>query len=96
MRQEGPTITSCPTCGRTEIDLIGLTKKVEQLMSGYKKPIHIAVMGCIVNGPGESREADLAIIGGKKVGLICKKGKIIKKVEEKNLLKEFLKELKKI
>ncbi|MEA2088866.1 MAG: flavodoxin-dependent (E)-4-hydroxy-3-methylbut-2-enyl-diphosphate synthase [Patescibacteria group bacterium] len=96
LRQEGPTITSCPTCGRTEINLIGLTKKVEQLVSGYEKPIHIAVMGCVVNGPGESREADLAIIGGKKVGLICKKGKIIKKVEEKNLLKEFLKELKKV
>ncbi|NCF75077.1 MAG: flavodoxin-dependent (E)-4-hydroxy-3-methylbut-2-enyl-diphosphate synthase [Xanthomonadaceae bacterium] len=95
LRQEGPTITSCPTCGRTEIDVIGLTKKVEKLVSKYKKPIHIAVMGCVVNGLGESREADLAIIGGKKVGLICKKGKIIKKVKEKNLLSEFSKEFKK-
>ncbi|MEA2065265.1 MAG: flavodoxin-dependent (E)-4-hydroxy-3-methylbut-2-enyl-diphosphate synthase [Patescibacteria group bacterium] len=95
LRNFGPIITSCPTCGRTEIDLIALTKKIERAVSNYKKPIHIAVMGCVVNGPGEAREADIAVIGGKNCGLICKKGKIIKKVKEKKLLNEFIKELNK-
>ncbi|MCK4744664.1 flavodoxin-dependent (E)-4-hydroxy-3-methylbut-2-enyl-diphosphate synthase [Candidatus Parcubacteria bacterium] len=95
LRNFGPTITSCPTCGRTEIDLIALTKKIENAVVDYKKSIHIAVMGCAVNGPGEAREADIAVIGGKNCGLICKKGEIIKKVKEKNLLYEFLKELNK-
>jgi len=65
------------------------------MVEGVDKNIHVAVMGCVVNGPGEAREADLAVIGGEGVGLICKKGKILRKVEEKNLLKEFMKELKK-
>ena len=95
LRNFGPTITSCPTCGRTEIDLIALTKKIENAVVDYKKSIHIAVMGCAVNGPGEAREADIAVIGGKNCGLICKEGEIIKKVKEKNLLYEFLKELNK-
>jgi (E)-4-hydroxy-3-methylbut-2-enyl-diphosphate synthase len=93
LRQRKPTVTSCPTCGRTEIDLIKLAKKVEQITEKFPKNIHIAVMGCTVNGPGEAREADLAVIGGRKVGLICAKGKIIKRVSEKNLLREFEKEL---
>jgi (E)-4-hydroxy-3-methylbut-2-enyl-diphosphate synthase len=93
LRKRGVTVTSCPTCGRTKIDLIGLAGKVEKLVEGVDKNIHVAVMGCVVNGPGEAREADLAVIGGEGVGLICKKGEIIKKVEEKNLLKEFMKEL---
>ncbi|MBT4277250.1 flavodoxin-dependent (E)-4-hydroxy-3-methylbut-2-enyl-diphosphate synthase [Candidatus Falkowbacteria bacterium] len=93
LRKKGITITSCPTCGRSKIDLITLAQKVEKALENCNKQIHIAVMGCVVNGPGEAREADLAIIGGKKIGLICKKGKIIKQVEEKNLLKEFLKEV---
>jgi len=95
LRKRGITVTSCPTCGRTEIDLISLAKKVEAEMANFDKDIHVAVMGCVVNGPGEAREADLAIVGGKGVGLICKKGEIIKKVDEKKLLKEFLKEVKK-
>lgn len=94
LRRRGITVTSCPTCGRTEIDLIGLAKKVEDETRNINKNIHVAVMGCVVNGPGEAREADLAIIGGRKVGLIIKKGKIIKKVSEKDLLKEFIKEVK--
>jgi (E)-4-hydroxy-3-methylbut-2-enyl-diphosphate synthase len=94
LRRRGVTVTSCPTCGRTKIDLISLAKKVEKLVEGIDKNIHVAVMGCVVNGPGEAREADLAVIGGEGVGLICKKGEIIKKVDEKNLLKEFMKELK--
>jgi (E)-4-hydroxy-3-methylbut-2-enyl-diphosphate synthase len=95
LRHRKPTITSCPTCGRTEIDLVRLAKKVEKIAEGFGKHIHIAVMGCVVNGPGEAREADLAVVGGKGVGLICKKGKIIRKVGEKDLLKEFEKELNK-
>ncbi|MFA6285452.1 MAG: flavodoxin-dependent (E)-4-hydroxy-3-methylbut-2-enyl-diphosphate synthase [Parcubacteria group bacterium] len=96
LRKKGITVTSCPTCGRTKIDLISLAKKVEKLVEGIDKDIHVAVMGCIVNGPGEAREADLSVIGGEKAGLICRKGKIVKKVDEKNLLKEFLAELDKI
>ena len=96
LRKYGPEIISCPTCGRTEIDLIGLAKKVEKIMADYKKPIKVAVMGCVVNGPGEAREADIGIAGGKKAGAIFVKGKVIKSVPEKNLLPEFLKELKKI
>jgi (E)-4-hydroxy-3-methylbut-2-enyl-diphosphate synthase len=93
LRKKGITVTSCPTCGRTQIDLISLAKKVEKLVEGIDKNLHVAVMGCVVNGPGEAREADLAVIGGQGVGLICRKGEIIKKVDEKNLLKEFMKEL---
>ncbi len=95
LRKKGITVTSCPTCGRTEIGLIGLTKKVEHETRKINKDIHVAVMGCAVNGPGEAKEADLAIIGGKKAGLIIKKGKIIKRVCEKDLLKEFMKEVEK-
>jgi (E)-4-hydroxy-3-methylbut-2-enyl-diphosphate synthase len=93
LRKRGITVTSCPTCGRTKINLIELAKKVEKMVEGIDKDIHVAVMGCVVNGPGEAREADLAVIGGEKVGLICRKGKILRKVEEGNLLKEFQKEL---
>ena len=89
-------ITSCPTCGRTEINLVKLVEKVEKATQSIDKDIHLAVMGCVVNGVGEAREADLAIVGGKKVGLIVKRGVIIKKVPEKKLFNEFIKELKKI
>lgn len=95
IRQTKPTVTSCPTCGRTEIDLLKLTKKVEKMVEKFPKYLHIAVMGCVVNGPGEAREADIAVVGGRGCGLICRKGKIIKKVDEKNLLEEFRKELQK-
>jgi (E)-4-hydroxy-3-methylbut-2-enyl-diphosphate synthase len=94
-RKRGITVTSCPTCGRTEIDLITLAGKVEKALVGIEKDIHVAVMGCVVNGPGEAREADLAIVGGKGVGLIMKNGEIVRKVEEKKLLKEFIEEVKK-
>ncbi|MEI8343982.1 MAG: flavodoxin-dependent (E)-4-hydroxy-3-methylbut-2-enyl-diphosphate synthase [Candidatus Moraniibacteriota bacterium] len=95
LRKRGITITSCPTCGRTEIDLIDLAKKVESQLVLIDKDMHVAVMGCVVNGPGEAREADLAIVGGRGVGLIMKKGEILRKVNEKDLLKEFVKEVKK-
>ena len=94
LRKKGITITSCPTCGRTEIDLVKLAKKVEVAIEGIDKELHIAVMGCVVNGPGEAREADLAIVGGKGVGLIVKKGKVLRKVPEKNLLMELLREVR--
>ena len=95
IRKRGITITSCPTCGRTEINLIELARKVEAELAYIDKDMHVAVMGCVVNGPGEAREADLAIVGGKGVGLIMKNGEVIKKLDEKKLLKEFIKEVKK-
>lgn len=95
LRKRGITVTSCPTCGRTEIGLIELAKEVESALASIDKDMHVAVMGCVVNGPGEAREADLAIVGGKGVGLIVKKGEIMRKVNEKDLLKEFIKEVKK-
>ena len=95
LRKRGIAVTSCPTCGRTEIDLISLTKKVEEKLAGIDKDIRVAVMGCVVNGPGEAQEADLTIVGGKGVGLIMKHGKLLKKVDEKDLLNEFIKEVEK-
>jgi len=95
LRKRGITVTSCPTCGRTEIDLIALAKEVEERLAFIDKDMRVAVMGCVVNGPGEAREADLAIVGGSKVGLIVKKGEILRKVAEKDLLKEFVKEVRK-
>ena len=85
----GTEIVSCPTCGRTEIDLIGLAKKVETKFSNYGKKIKIAVMGCVVNGPGEAREADYGVAGGKGVGVLFKKGEIIKTVKEEKILEEL-------
>lgn len=95
LSDEGVEIISCPTCGRTEIDLINLAKRVEEEFKNEKKKIKIAVMGCVVNGPGEAREVDYGIAGGKKVGLLFKKGKIIKKVAEENLLEELRAMIKK-
>lgn len=94
LRRKGPEIISCPTCGRTEIDLIDLANKVENMLQTSKTHINVAVMGCAVNGPGEARESDYGIAGGKSEGLIFKKGQIIKKVSESVLLEEFSKILK--
>jgi (E)-4-hydroxy-3-methylbut-2-enyl-diphosphate synthase len=96
VRERGPEIISCPTCGRTEIDLLGLTKEVEEALSKIKDPIKVAVMGCVVNGPGEAREADIGVAGGKGSGAIFVKGKVIKTVSEKDILPTLLKEIKKI
>ena len=84
-------IVSCPTCGRTEIDLIGLAKKVEKEFENENRKIKIAVMGCVVNGPGEAREADYGVAGGKGVGVLFKKGQIVKKVDESEILIELKK-----
>ena len=89
LRRKGPEIISCPTCGRTEINLIDLANKVENMLQTSKSLVTVAVMGCAVNGPGEAREADYGIAGGKGQGLIFKKGEILKKVNEDILLKEF-------
>lgn len=87
----GVEIVSCPTCGRTEIDLIGLAKKVEKEFENEKRKIKIAVMGCVVNGPGEAREADYGVAGGKGVGVLFKKGQVVKKVDESEILIELKK-----
>jgi (E)-4-hydroxy-3-methylbut-2-enyl-diphosphate synthase len=96
LRRRGVEIISCPTCGRTEIDLISLAEKVEKKLAGLNKNITVAVMGCAVNGPGEAKEADIGIAGGKKEGLIFKNGEIIKKVKEEELLDELIKEIEKL
>ncbi|WP_455391090.1 flavodoxin-dependent (E)-4-hydroxy-3-methylbut-2-enyl-diphosphate synthase [Frisingicoccus sp.] len=86
LRQGGIEVVSCPTCGRTQIDLIGLANQVENMVQGYDLNLKVAVMGCVVNGPGEAKEADLGVCGGKGEGLLIKKGEIIKKVPENELL----------
>ena len=89
LKETGVEIISCPTCGRTEIDLIGLAHQVEEEFEKMDKKIKIAVMGCVVNGPGEAREADYGVAGGKGVGVLFKKGEIVKKVDEADILKEL-------
>jgi (E)-4-hydroxy-3-methylbut-2-enyl-diphosphate synthase len=96
LRRRGPEMISCPTCGRTEIDLIGLAQKVEKELLKIKTPIKVAVMGCIVNGPGEAREADIGVAGGKGAGAIFVKGKVVKSVKEKDILPALLKEIRKL
>lgn len=93
LRNEGIEVISCPTCGRTRIDIIGLANKVEKLCEKYPLNIKVAVMGCVVNGPGEAREADLAVCGGNGEGLLMKKGEIVRKFKEDELLKALSDEL---
>lgn len=93
LRTKGVELISCPTCGRCQIDLAQIANKVEEVTRNFDKPIKIAVMGCVVNGPGEAKEADLGIAGGNGEGLIFKKGKVIKKVSEENLLICLLEEI---
>lgn len=93
LRKGGLEFISCPTCGRTEIDLIGIAKEVESRLDNIKKDIKVAVMGCVVNGPGEAREADIGIAGGKGQGIIFKKGEIIKTCKEEDLVSELMKEI---
>lgn len=96
LRKTGVNLVSCPTCGRTKIDLIGLAGKVEEALRGCDKNITVAVMGCIVNGPGEAKEADIGIAGGNGEGLIFRKGEILKKVKEEELFTELLREIDKL
>lgn len=96
LRKGGVTVVSCPTCGRTQIDLISLASQVEKLVENIELDIKVAVMGCVVNGPGEAREADLGIAGGKGEGLLIRKGEVIRKVPEENLLDALKEEMDKL
>ena len=91
VRKEGPELISCPTCGRTRIDLIGLAQQVEERLQTVTKPITVAVMGCVVNGPGEASAADVGIAGGDGVGLLFRRGEIVKKVPQDQLVDELFK-----
>jgi len=93
LRKVGPDIISCPTCGRCEIDLLKLTEEVERRLAGMKSYLKIALMGCVVNGPGEAAEADVGIAGGRGFGMLFKKGKIIKKVREEDFTDVLMKEI---
>lgn len=94
LRQRGPDIVSCPTCGRTEIDLLGLARQVEKHLQSITETFTVAVMGCPVNGPGEASEADIGIAGGRDCGIIFRKGRVIRKVSgDRNLFPEFCREL---
>ena len=94
LRQKGVEIIACPTCGRTEINLIGLAKKVEEIVAKVDAPIKVAVMGCVVNGPGEASFADIGICGGRNQGAIFKRGKLVKTYQEAELLPAFIEEIK--
>jgi len=96
LREYGPTLISCPICGRCQIDLTSVVKKVEKELRKIKEPIKVAVMGCSVNGPGEAREADVGIAGGKGFGLLFKKGKVIRKVKEDQMAQALMREAKSI
>ena len=93
LRERGINIISCPTCGRTQIDVIGLAMEVERRLSHVTKPLDVAVMGCIVNGPGEAAQADMGIAGGKGRGLLFRHGKVIKKLKEDELADALVKEV---
>lgn len=96
LKKDSPYLIACPTCGRTRIDLVGLAKQVEEKLRDVHKPIKVAVMGCVVNGPGEAREADIGVAGGDGEGLLFKKGQILRKVPEDQLLTELMKEIDKL
>jgi (E)-4-hydroxy-3-methylbut-2-enyl-diphosphate synthase len=93
IRKVGPDIISCPTCGRTEINLPRLTREVERRLSGVKTHIKIALMGCVVNGPGEAAEADIGIAGGRGYGMLFKKGKTVRKIKEEQFVDVLMEEI---
>jgi (E)-4-hydroxy-3-methylbut-2-enyl-diphosphate synthase len=93
LKEYGPTLISCPTCGRCNINLAEIANLVEKKLSDVKRPIQVAVMGCVVNGPGEARDADVGIAGGKGEGLVFRKGQILRKVPEAILVEELFKEI---
>ncbi len=96
IRERGPELISCPTCGRTQINLFSLAEEVEKFIQTMESPLKVAVMGCAVNGPGEAREADIGVAGGRGVGIIFKKGELFKTVSEDQLLSVFMAELQKM
>ncbi|MFH0913735.1 MAG: flavodoxin-dependent (E)-4-hydroxy-3-methylbut-2-enyl-diphosphate synthase, partial [Chloroflexota bacterium] len=95
LRQHGPILVSCPTCGRCDVDVISLAQEVEKRLEKIKKPIKVAVMGCEVNGPGEAKDADIGIACGKHRGILFKKGEKIGVVEEKDFLEALMREVEK-
>jgi (E)-4-hydroxy-3-methylbut-2-enyl-diphosphate synthase len=96
LRQTGPEIISCPTCGRCQINIRGIVEKVEAGLLKIKTPLKVAVMGCVVNGPGEAREADIGIAGGKGMGILFKHGKVVKTLKEQELFSTLMREIKKM
>ena len=96
MKKDSPQLVSCPTCGRTKIDLISLANEVEEKLRDVRKPIKVAVMGCVVNGPGEAKEADIGVAGGDGCGLIFSHGEIVRKVPEGDIVSELMKEIDKL
>jgi (E)-4-hydroxy-3-methylbut-2-enyl-diphosphate synthase len=96
IRQVGPDVIACPTCGRCEIDLVRLAEKVERKLAGRKISIKVALMGCVVNGPGEAAEADIGIAGGRGMGLLFKKGKIMRKIPEADFVNALMDEIDKM
>ena len=96
LRNDGPTVIACPTCGRSEIDMLSITNGIEQGVASIRENLKLAVMGCVVNGPGESVEADLGIAPGKGVAILYKEGKPIRRVEEKDLVEVFVREAHKL
>ena len=96
IRKRGVEIISCPTCGRTEVDIVSLANSIENKLQYIEKPIKVAIMGCVVNGPGEAKEADIGIAGGKNEGLLFKKGKIVKKLPADKLEETLIKEINKM
>ena len=96
MRKGGIRFVSCPTCGRTKIDLIGLAKRAEERLQNVEKDITVAIMGCVVNGPGEAREADIGVAGGDGCGVLFRHGEILRKVSEENILDALVEEIEKI
>jgi len=96
LRKEGLEIVSCPTCGRCEIDIIGIAEKVEKGLKGMSRQVRVAVMGCAVNGPGEAREADIGIAGGRRAAVLFRKGKVIRKIREKDIAKTLIREVRKL
>jgi (E)-4-hydroxy-3-methylbut-2-enyl-diphosphate synthase len=95
LSQRGPTLVSCPTCGRTEVDLVSLAEKLEERLKKVKKPLKVAAMGCRVNGIGEAKDADVGLACGKGKGVIFRKGEIVRTVEEKDFLTELMAEVEK-
>jgi (E)-4-hydroxy-3-methylbut-2-enyl-diphosphate synthase len=96
LRHRGPEIISCPTCGRCEIDLFKLVGEVEQALSGMRSSPKVAIMGCVVNGPGEAREADVGVAGGRKQGVLFRKGELVRKIPESDLARELIEEVMKL
>jgi (E)-4-hydroxy-3-methylbut-2-enyl-diphosphate synthase len=94
IRRRGPNVITCPVCGRSEVDLFRIASRIEKQLASISTPLDVAVMGCMVNGPGEAKEADIGLACGRGVGVIFKKGKLLRRVDEGRLVHEFVKEVR--